>query len=522
MTTNLPKENENEIVSLESSLSAETEAESIAPKEKFPTWIYYYLAFLGLLFTLAILGMINTSRPEDPMLLTLHEVPKKFASPEPTTVPEEVESATEEPQPVVVEASSKKIEVTKEDPKPTISLLDDPLFYYPTYSPDDLRKAFNKLQTIKNKELDVVRAEVYSLLGWYEGQPKFKADGLAAAAKAVKANPQDFRANRDLALANYLSNQLDQARHYHHLINGKLFDSLTKWIAAMIASKTINAQTITAVEQIRKADINFFPASYTLIQEYLKQNQLAKAREIVEFWRDKSLTSPAFVHLVAELLDRQQQYVELIYYLNSFEKVYPKDWLILFHLAKANQKLQKRDLAKSYFQRILDHPENFTVEQIGSTYFEFGKLHLLDEKPKEAVQNLYQASQRLPNDQNVKFYLASAYYKNDDFEKAIEVYQQMIVTEKYDPKIRIYIGMAYFEAGQYRLAEKNLMVSLNQGYRDPLLLYYLAKIEEQRGNLPKTRDYLQQILSVDPNYIMAKKMLEKLNAPVATEAKQTR
>ena len=79
--------------------------------------------------------------------------------------------------------------------------------------------------------------------------------------------------------------------------------------------------------------------------------------------------------------------------------------------------------------------------------------------------------------------------------------------------------MSYFEVGQFKLAEKNLLASLNQGMSDPVLMYYLARVEEQKGNIPQARDYLQKAIAGDSKYAPASKMLEKLNSSTPAAAK---
>ncbi|MEZ4846225.1 MAG: hypothetical protein R2877_04540 [Bdellovibrionota bacterium] len=66
-----------------------------------------------------------------------------------------------------------------------------------------------------------------------------------------------------------------------------------------------------------------------MIQQYLKQNQFSKAYEVAQFWKKESLFNAQFVHLMAEVLDKQQQYIELVNYLTPFDSTYPKDWVIL-------------------------------------------------------------------------------------------------------------------------------------------------------------------------------------------------
>ena len=406
MSTNVPQQ-DPELLSLESSLAA-TEAHGIVTKRPVPQWIYYYIAFIFLVFVLAVLALINSSRPEEPVLLALHETSPKVV----------VAEKAPEPSPVVVE---KPVEKVKEEPKPEPVAPVDPAYKYSMYTPEELTAVYTRLQSNTSDRLNIYRAEVYSLLGFYQNQAKLKSDGQYFATRCLQTNAQDLRANRAVGLSYLILGQYENARHYHDLINGKMSDSLTNWIEAELSIKdgNINLQNgFTMMEQINTANPTFYPAAYVLIQEYLHRNELAKARSIVEFWRDKSLTNLPFVHSVAELLDRQQQYVELLYYLTNFEKTYPTDWSVLFYLGKGNLKLQKKELAKGYFQKILDTQENYLADQSGNAYFELGKIQLLDNDFKKSTQNLYQASQRLPNDSAVKQYLASSYFKNEEYEKS--------------------------------------------------------------------------------------------------------
>lgn len=494
-----------DLISLESSLDAVESEAKLRNNPKYgphPSWTYYYLCFLSLLFTLAILGIINGSRPTEPKFVELTGAAPKKIKAESEIKPE----LTEEERVAQEEA---KNTTPKSNP------LSDP-WNYSTFTPEQLQKISNQLMSNPSSEFNVIRAEIYAFLGWYDDMPKMKKEAQNYANLSFKTDLQNPRFIRAMALTYMMLDQTEKARTYFSQVGGKLHDSLTSWIDAYLLIKTGKNQSgIEKLEAIRKKDPSFYPASYVLIQEYLRQNSLVQAREITEYWRSKSLSNLSFVHLVADLLDRQQQYVELVYYLNSFEKLYPRDWLVLFDLGKGNLKLQKKDLARSYYQRIVDAQENYLVDQIGKTYFELGKMSLFENDYKTSVKDLYQASQRIPNDMNVKFYLASAYFKNEDYENAIDVYKLMLAKDQSDPKIRIYLGMTYFEVGQHKLAEKNLLTVYNQGSEEPLLLYYLAKVEEQKGNIANAQSYLQKILTADPKHVLAKKMMERLKSQPA-------
>lgn len=493
---------DKDLASLESSLAAIEDSTTAGYVDHFhPAWVYYYICFLGLFVTAGFIAVINLSiRLEEPSFLSLNEPHAK------TNVGDVKIAST--PEPEVSNAEEPKIANTPYD--------------YHFYTPEDLQKIADKISNNNAEELNIVKAEVLSFLAWYDGLSRLKKEGMDYANRCMQADAQNLRAQRALALAQISNGQYERARVILSGLHPTNQDSLKDWMDGYLLLVGGKPQAATTkFEQIRKVDPSFYPASYMLIQQYLKLNLVAQANQVAQFWRAKSLTNLAFVRLMAEILDRQQQYTELEYYLSPFESTYAKDWTVLYYLGKANAKLQKRDLAKTYFKKILDTQENYTVDQIGKTYFEAGKLTFAENNFKDSIENFFEASQRIPNDPNTRFYLASAYFKSEDYEKAIDIYQQMLLKDQNDPKIRIYLGMAYFELGQYQSAERNLQLVLNQGSTEPLLLYYLAKVEEQKGDLAKAKEYLQKILTIEPKYPQALKMLDKLGTTAPAQAAPT-
>jgi tetratricopeptide (TPR) repeat protein len=500
---------DKDLESLETSLAAiESENTGARLLKKYgvhPSWIYYYIAFLGLFLVSMVLLIINFSvRPEEPMFLSLQENIIHQEAP-PIIEPVKVEEPAAE-----VVANSK--ETPKQETKTA-----KPLEYH-FYTPEELQRIANQVTAETAEEYNLIKAEVFSMLGWFGNSQKFKKDGMDFANRVIQANAQEFKNQRALALAHLANGQYERARNILSGLKTTTGDSLKDWMDGYMMIEAGRIQGgMGKLEQVRKNDPSFYPASYILIQQYLKQNQFSKAYEVAQFWKGKSLSHLSFVQLMGEVLDRQQQYVEMVNYLTPFENTYPKDWTILYYLGKGNNKLQKREIAKTYFKKVLGSQENYLVDQIGQANFELGKISLYENNYKDSIVQLVQASQRLPNDSNVRFYLASAYFKNEDYEKSIEIYQQMLIKDQNDPKIRIYLGMAYFELGQYQSAEKNFQLVLNQGSNEPLLFYYLAKVEDQKGNLPKAKEYLQKVLAIEPKHPLAGKMLEKLNSMLAPE-----
>lgn len=502
---------DKDLESLESSLSAieneDTDARLLRKYGQHPSWVYYYIAFLVLFFVLTVLGIINFSlNPEEPMYLSLQE---NIVHQQPIEVIGEADPEIEKNEPVVDEKVKKETTKTNN----TVE--------YTLYTPEEMQKIADQITNDSSENVIIMKAEVFSFLGWFTNSQKFKKEGMDYANQSNQSDPKNFRNQRALALACLVNGQYERAKNILSGLKLTKSDPLQEWMSGYLLIEAGKIQNgMLKLEQVRKSSPSFYPASYILIQQYLKQKQFSRAYEVAQFWKNKSISHLDFVQWMAQVLDHQQQYIEMVHYLTPFEKIYPKDWTVLYYLGKGNTKLQKREVGKIYFKKILDFQDAYLVDQIGQAYFELGKIALYENSLKDSINYLTQASQRLPVDPNVRFYLASAYFKNEDYEKSIETYQQMLLKDQNDPKIRIYLGMAYFELGQYTSAEKNLQLVLNQGSNEPLLFYYLAKIEDQKGNLPKAKEYLKRVLAIEPQYPMATKMLEKINSMLVPETSQ--
>ncbi len=502
MNTEKTQNKDPDLLTLESSLIAVEDDPKTNTQIKYgphPRWIYYYISFLFLMLVLAILAIINfLPHPEAPMFLSLHN---------PEVIQPATPMASEAPTTEATVAAPAEQPVTNEQKQS--SAVTNPI----SFIPEQLRKQINQLKDDTSIELAPVKAEAYSFLGWYENNQKFKQDGLSFAVKYQETDKESFRSKRDMAFAQFALGQYEKTKAFLTTAKKADRDSLTDWMDAMVSMESKKeADAVAKLEQIVAVDQNFYPAAYVLIKQYIKQNQMIQANTLASRWRTKGVSNLAFAHLIGQILERQQQYVDLVFYFSSLEGTYPNDWTILFSLGKSQMKLQKSELAMGYFQKIIASQDLYSPDQMSKTYFEMGKQQLTDGKMEASIQSLQSAVLKSPEDVNIKYYLANAFFKHENYEKAIEVYQQILNREKHDPKIRIYLGMAYFESGQFQIAEKNFVVALNQGLNEPLLYYYLAKTEENKGNLVKTREYLQRVLAIDPKHALATKMLEKLKS----------
>ena len=175
---------DKDLESLESSLAAiESENTGARLLKKYGvhrSWIYYYIAFLGLSLLSIILVIINFSvHPEEPMFLSLQEnIIHREAVP--------VFEIVKQPEVPVVEVSEKN-----EKPKQDIKV-SKPLEYH-FYTPEELQKIANQVTSETSEEFNLIKAEVFSLLGWFGNSQKFKKDGMDFANRLIQANSQDLK-----------------------------------------------------------------------------------------------------------------------------------------------------------------------------------------------------------------------------------------------------------------------------------------------------------------------------------------
>jgi pentatricopeptide repeat protein len=91
--------------------------------------------------------------------------------------------------------------------------------------------------------------------------------------------------------------------------------------------------------------------------------------------------------------------------------------------------------------------------------------------------------------------LASAYYKNGDYEKAIEIYKELLnVNNKTTVKETMFLlGKTYFKAGFLERSKQIFLNILKQAPRTPQALHYLLLIYEYMHDYKAAQDVLEPL-----------------------------
>jgi len=115
--------------------------------------------------------------------------------------------------------------------------------------------------------------------------------------------------------------------------------------------------------------------------------------------------------------------------------------------------------------------------------------------------------------------LANAYYKNGDYEKSIEIYNELL--KVYHSKETMFLlGKTYFKAGFLERSKVIFLEILKQNPRTPQALKYLLLIYEYLRDYKSAiavlepLDILEQEVSLDANYLKTLALLNDLTVPI--------
>ena len=142
----------------------------------------------------------------------------------------------------------------------------------------------------------------------------------------------------------------------------------------------------------------------------------------------------------------------------------------------------------------------------------------------KALEQLQKAYSMYPYDQVLKKNLAEAYtfvghrqMKENDFEAAAASFDR--ARELFPDIARYYVmrGIALYYSKYTDAAKNELERARGIGGDSPDILFYLAKIEYDNGNLQQSLELLEKAVQLKADFSAAKQMSEKINRELAVE-----
>lgn len=138
-------------------------------------------------------------------------------------------------------------------------------------------------------------------------------------------------------------------------------------------------------------------------------------------------------------------------------------------------------LAFAFFQPLPSHSAVSSGDEF-DTLYALGKSHYEAGEYSAAVEALEAASAMNPNDVGALFFLGMSASRMGDFESAVIAFERVLSVDSNLPRVRAELGRAYYELGQYDLAETHFRELAGAELPENVRLrieQYLEAIEQQ-------------------------------------------
>ncbi|NJD91462.1 MAG: tetratricopeptide repeat protein [Geobacter sp.] len=152
-------------------------------------------------------------------------------------------------------------------------------------------------------------------------------------------------------------------------------------------------------------------------------------------------------------------------------------------------------------------------------------VNLMDKGDHDkALEQLQKAYSMYPYDQVLKKNLAEAYtfvghrqMKENDFEAAAASFDHARELFPDIPRYYVMRGIALYYSKYFDAAKNELERARGIGGDSPDILFYLARIEYDNGNLQQSLELLDKAVQLKSDFPAAKQMAEKINRELSVE-----
>lgn len=240
-----------------------------------------------------------------------------------------------------------------------------------------------------------------------------------------------------------------------------------------------------------------------LADAYFGNNQTFKARDMYLKAVEKNPNAEAYFKAGSFFLI-VRKYKEARLYLNEAikkDESYPKAYFLFAQTLK-----ETGDTANAilYYKRAIQ-----TEAGDYNAYLQLGILYSIKLNP-EALKYL-DAAINTNSGIDESWYSRGYYYQlTNNFPKALADYQQSITINPYNSKAYYNAGYIYFELKKWDLAIRHfeLAARANNNFEKPV--YMLGLTYEAKNDKAKAKQYYQQCLQINPNFLLAKEALMRI------------
>jgi len=128
---------------------------------------------------------------------------------------------------------------------------------------------------------------------------------------------------------------------------------------------------------------------------------------------------------------------------------------------------------------------------------------LAEGRPEEAVVELTRVATETPENEYAHFYLGTAYFEREDYERALACYVQALTLVPTYIGARVAAGQTLRLLGRHEQALRMGRAVLKQNDSDPDALHLCGMVCFQRGEYAAAQAYLQRFLETGPELEVA-------------------
>jgi tetratricopeptide (TPR) repeat protein len=399
------------------------------------------------------------------------------------------------------EAIKNGLEILKKDPKDYKMLLSMAQVFISLGNEDE---ALKYSESAKNVDPDT--KDAYYFLGFLYSKKLNYRKSLENFKKYISIDPQALEIVKIVAeLHDFLGEKQEAITQYERIIKLMPYSSFIWWRLAQLYEDIDKNKSLDCYMKVLETETN-------LNNKLIASNKIG----MMAFdMKDYNKAEYFFKHTVSLTSDDRVASQK-----KSIQKIYAYTMLVL--IASENKNF---DEAVLYQKKIIEINNKDLSKHLQLAY-------LYEEKGDKifSINALKNAIKLFPKNQEVTFYLGLAYFEIDEFKLALKYFLKNIEYNPNDDKALYRIGIIYDILGNQDKALKYFKKLLDVKPKDPSASNYIAYLFAEKGeNLDKARELINVALSFEPkNYAYLdtlawiyykennyKSSLEKLNEAIS-------
>ena len=247
-------------------------------------------------------------------------------------------------------------------------------------------------------------------------------------------------------------------------------------------------------------------AQQILAELYITSGNLSKAKPIVKkLLEQDTYRGEGFLYLNS-ILAKVENKKNALRFIVDIAEPYPKSKEAHFAIAHAAYFANNKKLTSSELAKVKKIDPKWQTAVLFEGY-------IIGLESQEKATNFYVSYlKQYPDASEVRLEYAKLLTNQKKYNLAKDEFLKIVNSSLASAEISFTVSLLAIELGDYDLAEKFLMQSLERGYPQPEQIYiYLARIEDTRGNYNEALAWLNKINS-GPSFIESKILTAELIA----------